>query len=155
MKHSKSKSKLLPFFIVVILCFTNTQCDKDDDAIQILDKVSDCEQRIFIDEEYYNILESGFFTFITADVNEDCLSLEFAASGCDSGSWEFNLVDSGSVAESSPEQRFLKPELINNELCLAVFTKLVTFNLVPLRVEGSNEIILNIEGLDTSLTYTY
>ena len=83
------------------------------------------------------------------------MSINLSASGCDGNNWEYKLVDSGNIAESSPEQRYLKFKLINNEVCLAVFDRIVTFKLEPIRVEGSNEIVLNIEGYQEPLTYSY
>ncbi len=141
--------KQIVFFMVVLLCFANTQCDEDDIA------VLECDQQVIIDEDYYNNLESENFSFINVEVQQDCLSINLSASGCDGNSWEYKLVDSGNIAESSPEQRYLKFKLINNEACLAVFDRIVTFNLEPIRVEGSNEIVLNIEGYQEPITYSY
>lgn len=141
--------KLLLFLLVIIMCFTNTQCDEDDIA------VFECDQQLIIDEDYYNNLESENFSFIYIEVQQDCLFIDLSASGCDGNSWEYKLVDSGNIAESSPEQRYLKFELINNEACAAVFSRNITFDLLPIRVAGSNEIILNIEGYQEALIYSY
>lgn len=144
--------KNILFIIVVMLCFTNTQCDTDDD-VNIEEQ--DCDEVVLIDEAYYNNLESVYFTFVSIEINEDCLAVSLSASGCDGNSWEFKLVDSGAVAESSPEQRYLKLELINDEDCLAVISGNVTFNLNPIRVEGSNHILLHIEDYPDPITYSY
>ncbi|UKM64856.2 hypothetical protein GSB9_01414 [Flavobacteriaceae bacterium GSB9] len=127
-------------------------CDKNDAAGIGNGK---CAQSTLVDTEMYNNLQTAQFTFIDAEIVDDCLNIEIGASGCDSETWLFNLVDSGAVAESRPEQRYLKLQLINEEDCLAYFTKTVAFDLMPVRVSGSNEIILHLEGLEASLNYKY
>ncbi|RKE98244.1 hypothetical protein [Ichthyenterobacterium magnum] len=141
--------KQLVFVLVVMLCLMNTQCDDDDIFVET------CGLEVIIDEDVYNNLETAFFTFVNVEIIDDCLNAEISSSGCDGNSWVFNLVDSSLVAESSPEQRSLKLQLINNEVCLAVFQQTVSFDLTSIRVEGSNQVVLNIDGLESALTYTY
>ncbi|GAA3603233.1 hypothetical protein Q4Q39_13880 [Flavivirga amylovorans] len=137
---------------VVLCCFLSIQCDEDDDNIPTK---GICDQTTIVKKEIYDSLVSADFTFVDAEVKGDCLTIEISASGCDGNTWKFNLVDSGAVAESSPEQRYLKFQLINEEACLAVFKRIVSFDLTPLQISGSNEIILNLEGLESSLRYKY
>ncbi|XCF07237.1 hypothetical protein ABI125_05115 [Tamlana crocina] len=144
------KTMLLAF--VALLCFVNMTCENDDDSNGYM---GDCDQNTVVDSDTYKNLETDRFTIISAEITGDCLNLEIGASGCDGSTWRFSLVDSGAVAESFPEQRYLKLQLLNEELCDAYFTKTISFDLTPLRVSGSNEIILHIEGLETSLNYKY
>ena len=67
--------------------------------------------------------------------------------------YDFNRFEN--IAESFPPQRYLKLNLYNNEVCLAVFTKEESFDLTALRVEGTNEVLLNFEGFEESVLYTY
>ncbi|MCF7559049.1 hypothetical protein L3X39_00245 [Sabulilitoribacter multivorans] len=138
------------FIIPVAFCFMNMQCDDDSD-----DYLGVCDQTTVIDESLYDSLESNNFTILGAEIQNNCLTIEFGASGCDGNSWTYQLVDSGAVAESSPEQRYLKFELLNNEACLAYFEKSISFDLTSLQITGSNKIILHIDGYESSLTYTY
>lgn len=142
--------KKVVLFFSISLCLLNMQCDDD-----IIVDDFPCEFSTVVNESEYANLVSDEFTFVEANIDLDCLFIKISASGCDGNSWQFNLVDSGAVAESSPEQRFLKFALENNELCLAVFERTVSFDLKPLQIENSNEIILNIEGLESSLNYKY
>jgi len=143
--------KRFSFFLVITLCLTNTQCDDDD--LPLPPQV--CDYQVLIDAMAYDETIPLNFNFLATQVIDNCLFIEISASGCNGDSWEVELIDSAIVAESSPEQRFLKFKLINEEVCLAVFDKTYTFNLEPLQVEGSNEIILNIEGYDGSVLYSY
>ncbi|MFD1162857.1 hypothetical protein [Hwangdonia seohaensis] len=129
----------------------NMQCEENDDIVDL-----DCDFAVAIDKEKYDGLETASFKIISAEIIDDCLVIKIGASGCSTDNWSFNLVDSGAIAESSPEQRYLKFQLINNEVCLAYFEKTISFNLKPLQIDNSvNEVILHIEGLESSLNYTY
>ena len=49
----------------------------------------------------------------------------------------------------------LKMELINEELCEANFIKTVSFNLIPLQLEGQDLLPLNIYGWNEQVIYEY
>ncbi len=144
--------KKIIFLASVVLCFMNMQCDDDDGERP---SILVCDQTTIVDKEVYDNLVSEHFAIVDAQIIDNCLAVEISASGCDGNSWKFNLVDSGAVAESSPEQRYLKFQLINDENCLAVFERTVSFDLTPLQINGSHEIILHLEGLESSLNYKY
>lgn len=148
----KKSLKTILLAFVASLYFVNMTCESDDDSSGYM---GDCDQNTVVNSDGYKNLETDHFTIINAEITGDCLNLEIGASGCDGSTWRFSLVDSGAVAESFPEQRYLKLQLINEEDCLAYFTKIVSFDLAPVRVRGSNEIILHLEGLETSLNYKY
>ena len=144
--------KKILFVVSIMCCFLSTKCEDDHDTIPIIEI---CDQKTMVNKNIYDNLVSADFDFVSAEITDNCLAIEISASGCDGNSWEFNLVDSGAVAESSPEQRYLKFQLINEEACLAVFKKTISFDLTPLQISGSNEVILHLEGLESSLRYKY
>ncbi|AUP78739.1 hypothetical protein [Flavivirga eckloniae] len=143
-----------PLFIAAVLCcFLSFQCNEDDDNTPVKEI---CDQKTIVNKEIYNnLVLDASFTFVSAEITDNCLTIEIKGGGCDGNSWEYKLVDSGDVTESSPEQRDLKFQLINEEVCLAIVTRTVSFDLTPLQVSGSNEVILNLEGLKTPLRYKY
>lgn len=136
-------------FTLLCLLLLNFQCDDDDTSV-----LPHCSE-VVIDNDAYLSAQTDFYNVSNVYIDGNCLVMDISASGCDGSTWEFALIDSGNVAESSPLQRFLKLTLHNNEDCLAVFTQEVSFDLVPLRVEDANEVLLNIEGLDESVLYVY
>ncbi len=145
--------KLVKTLFVCMCCsllLMNTQCDEDDDF-----QVSSCGQPVIIDNAFFETAESSDYVLVDSSITNDCLTVEISASGCDGESWSMVLVDSGNVAESSPEQRYLKFVFTNNEACLAVFSQVREFNLSTLRVDGSTEVVLNIEGFPEPLLYSY
>ncbi|MFK7781131.1 hypothetical protein [Psychroserpens sp.] len=141
--------------IIVCICFPfllmNTTCDDNDDDFA----PAECDQQAVIDDVFFDTAVSADYALVGYSVDGDCLTIEISASGCDGGTWSMVLVDSGDVAESSPEQRYLKFIFTNNEACLAVFSQSRSFDLSNLRVGGSNEIILNIEEFPEPINYTY
>lgn len=144
--------KKLSFAIGILFCCMNVLCEGiEEPGID----VNYCDDQVIIDESLFETLQSSNFDFVSAEIIDDCLFIDMGASGCDGNTWEFALVDSGAIAESSPEQRYLKFQLINQEACLAFLQETISFDLTPIQINGSNEIILNIEGYESSLNYKY
>jgi len=142
-----SKIVVLSLFCMLLM---NFQCDDDDNNMSSI-----CDTTVIVDNSIYQNAESDFYSLISAEIIEDCLAVNISASGCDGSTWVLELIDSEDILESMPPQRNLKFTLSNNESCLAVFTKEQSFDLTPLRIEGVNEIILNVEDFPESLAYSY
>ena len=148
----KNLLKKVSFATGIMFCSMNVLCE-DVDEPNIDD--SFCDYETVVNANLYSDLQSAPFEFVSAEIIGDCLAIEIGASGCDGDTWEFKLVDSGAIAESLPEQRFLKLQLVNNEDCEAFFQRTTSFDLTPVRIHDSGEIILNIDGFDSSLNYIY
>ena len=132
------------------LLLMNFQCDDDDDV-----QLSMCDATVIVDNLAYQTTESSFYSLVSAEIVGDCLRVNISSSGCNGSSWILTLVDSEDIAESIPPQRYLKLLLANNEACLAVFNKEQSFDLTALRIEGINDMLLNIEDFPEPLTYSY
>lgn len=141
-------SRLAIFFFCFAFLLMNFQCD--DDEIQ-----APCGQTVVVDSGFYETAESEVFEIQETNVEGNCLVINLSASGCDGNSWSVVLVDSSNIAESSPEQRYLRLVFTNTELCDAIVSQQRSFDLTAIQVDGSNDIILNIEGLDESINYVY
>jgi hypothetical protein len=148
----KNLLKKISFAIGIMFCSMNVLCDAADEP-NIND--SFCDYDTVINADIYKDLQSAQFEFVNAEIVDDCLTIEIGASGCDGDTWEFKLVDSGAVDESFPEQRFLKLQLVNDELCTAFFQRTISFDLTALRIQNNGEVILNIDGFDRPLNYIY
>lgn len=148
------KMKRTVLLVLIVLCFTNMQCDKDNPEVNL---DNPCDEVVIVGRELYGNLISDDFQFIDVEIFDDCLSIKIGASGCDGENWGFNLIDSGAIAESLPEQRNIKFQLVNNEEdCDAYFEKTIAFDLKPLQINNSvNKIILHLEGWGPPLTYSY
>ena len=138
---------LLCSFCLVLLL--STQCADNDPA------VSQCSSNVRIDNLAYKNANSAYYNLINTEIYSDCLTIHISASGCSGESWILELIDSDSVTESFPPQRHLKFALTNSEACLAVFSKSESFDLASLRLDGINEVILNIEDFSDTIIYSY
>ena len=147
--------KLKKISAILLCCslFLSTQCDEDEVPVEY---EPGCDAfNVIVDAAEYQNAESGTFALVGNEYNGDCLLVSFSASGCSGDTWDLRLIDSDEILESFPPQRNLRLVLINNEACLAVFTQFREFDLRALRIEGNNEVILNIEGFSESITYSY
>lgn len=137
--------------IIPLLCiaFAIISCSNDDDTNN-----SSCNQETIVSAEQYDNAPEDQLFINSAAIIGDCLAINFSASGCDGDSWEVNLIDSEAVAFSLPPQRSLRLSLKNEELCDAVITKEITFDIRALRL-GSNEVLLNIKNFEDQIRYRY
>lgn len=137
-------------FALSLLLILQSCIDSDDNPS--IDSV--CDQVTIVDNALYNNNVSESFSIKGIQLVGDCLEVEIQSSGCDGGSWEVKLVDSGGIAESIPEQRYLKVFLNNEELCEAIILKTYNFDLRPLRT-GNDVVLLNLEKWDHQIRYEY
>ena len=144
--------KYCKFIILLLFCalLMNFQCDNDD-----VRQTDSCDGPVLVDNSTYQMSESSFYIVITAIIEDDCLNVNISSSGCDGSTWELALIDSEDIVESMAPQRYLKLILVNNEDCLAVFNKEQSFDLSELRIDGVNQVILNIEDFPEALRYSY
>lgn len=126
-------------------------CTSDETA----EPLPNCEQKVVLDQELFQTAPSDRVAIISAIIGEECLEIEFSASGCDGGTWTVSLIDSEAIAESIPMQRSLRLSLENLELCQAVITQEISFDISSLQVEGHDELILNLKDWADPIRYEY
>lgn len=141
--------KKITVFSLFCLLLLNFQCDEDDLSTK------SCGLVVVSNNETYDNAESDHYDVLDVNLYGHCLVFNISSSGCDGSSWDLSLIDSENIAESMPPQRYLKLTLTNNEDCLTVLEKTEPFNLTQLQVDGSNEVLLNIEGLSEPILYVY
>jgi hypothetical protein len=119
---------------------------------------------IIIDKDIYNDAYRDPVTINEAKIIQNKLIFNISyGGGCQNH--EFQLIATGDYAESYPVQtQILFSHNSNNDTCLAFFTRLITFDLTPLKQhyqnvynEGSATIVLHINGGNEgiSLNYTF
>lgn len=113
----------------------------------------DVQAQVVESAVYDDVIINYAITSVT--LNEDCLDITVSSSGCNPVNWEMNLLSTSDFSSTAIPQKNLKVKLVNEETCLAVFQKTVSFSLIPYRLEGQNEINLFIEGWPTPINYTY
>lgn len=146
------KLQKLSMLLLFVALFLNMQCNEDDGNSA---PPTNCGALALIDSFSYENAATSPYTINSVIVNEDCLILNFTATGCDGSTWITQLSDSSEISESDPPQRAVKLFLINNEACLAEVTQVRSFDLTALQIEGINEVIINIDDYSEPITYTY
>ncbi len=140
--------KLKVLFISVVF-FGLLACNNDDDTGSKI-----CDNSTLISPEAYANETTAAFNINSMEIQDSCLKISISSSGCGGNSWELKLIDSGDVLESMPPQRNLRLSLKNNEICLAIVTKEVTFDISNLKVDGG-QVQLNIVNSDAKILYKY
>jgi len=128
-------------------------CNSEDDNSTIENNCDFTSEVIF--EEDFNAISTSNYGIIDVVLNGDCLEITFSSSGCGTDLWEESLYSSDVFYNVFPLLRDVKMELINNELCLAVFQKMVSFDLTPFQIDGQSDLPLNINGWNEQITYGY
>lgn len=139
------------FLSLIVISFFLGSCNDDEPGAND----TNCGDKVVINEDQYQSAESDLVNIISAEITDDCLTIQFAASGCDGETWGLTLYDSGAIAESSPEQRYIRLVLDNSEECDAVFEKEVNFDIAALRISNDGVLILNLDTYDTAVNYRY
>jgi hypothetical protein len=145
----KQLSILVLLFSLVLL-----SCRRSSDPVNQR-QGNACGEAVQVNAGQYQNKPSEKVFIRSASIQDDCLTINFSASGCGTDSWQPRLFDAGAIAKSLPPQRSIRMTLITNQLCQAVLGKTVQFDIFPLRVEGMKKVMLNLEGYDQSLTYAY
>lgn len=148
-----SKNILFKLLIIIMLVFVG--CKGDDSNCCPNPNPTNCNKFSLVNEAKYNQVSTSNYGIDNVVLNGDCLEITLSSSGCNPDNWDMNLIFFEDVMESNPIQRNAKVELINNEACLAVFKKTVSFDLTTIQMIGQNKVLINIQGWNTSILYQY
>ena len=141
--------KFLLLLALLPLLWSSCNSDDNDPKSEI------CDFLVRVDAQKFANTPTSGYSIISAGIEDDCLSIQIESGGCDGNSWVPELIDSGSIAESSPEQRSITLGLTNTEPCDAIVLRTYTFELTPLRISGSNAIILRLTDWEGELLYAH
>lgn len=135
--------------LTILLAILITACNKDHDEKDA------CGPAIKNDAALYDTIRSDNHTILDAVVDGDCLQITFSAAGCDGKSWKTSMVAATTVTDPLPLSKSLKLGLENDELCMAVITRTISFDLSLLKIWGTGEIALVLPGWNGELRYSY
>ena len=139
--------------LVILTLMHILSCNSEEDNSTIENNCDFTSEIIF--EEGFNAISTSNYGIIDVVLNGDCLEITFSSSGCGTDLWEESLYSSDVFYNVFPLLRDVKMELINNEECLAVFQKMVSFDLTPFQIDGQSDLPLNITGWNEQITYGY
>lgn len=107
--------KLLLLLLITMLAACQ-DCEDDSGSINLLD----CNLNTTVSSLAFQNSISSPVSISFHTITENCLALDYTASGCDGSSWEVLLIASEDILEANPPQRNLKFILNNQEICTAV-----------------------------------
>lgn len=153
------------FYFILLMAFLS--CNNDDSTVLTNPNLEDstanfycsdsvnplCSEKVLIDPLRFDTASNNQLSVLNLGIKDNCMELEYGASGCDGSSWQLTLLDTGSLSLNNPPTRKLKFDFYNEELCLAYFVKKISFDLCPLKHPGVDSLILMIG--DTTLIYRY
>lgn len=113
-----------------------------------------CDLGTTISQDLFRNAPADQVTINSLEIENDCLKINFSASGCNGESWKVRLIDSGSIKESDPPQRDLRLSLDNDEMCEAFITRELSFNIASLKVQGGS-VLLNLANSGDQILYAY
>lgn len=140
------KKTIIPFIIMIALL----ACKND----KLKDEKIQGDKAILISNDLFTTSPNDPLIISNATLENDSLKISFNAPGCDSKSWIIELVGSEDLLKSNPPQRSIRLSLKNNEACQSALGRTITFDLKPARI-SEGEIILNLQGWQSPLTYVY
>lgn len=142
--------KIIFLFFAMLL----VSCEFLDDTIKT-PVITACDSNAMVDPILYQQIQTTKYGITSVVLNGDCLEITVSSSGCDPNNWSMNLVTVPSTATVVPQLYHAKVELINDEVCLAVFQKTKSFDLTPLKIQSQNKIQVDIDGWNTPIIYSY
>ena len=143
------KNFLLLLVITILAACQN--CEDDDGSTTLVD----CDLNTIVSTVAFQNSISSPVSISFHTITENCLALDYTASGCDGSSWEVLLIASEDILEANPPQRNLKFILNNQEICTAVIQQEMTFDITNLQVANNNTVLLNIDGITEPILYEY
>ncbi len=141
----KSTKFLICVMLILVGISGFNSCNNDTED-NINNVKSAYDQEVVVSSSEYKNAPNDPVLIAKMKITEDCLHISFGASGCDGSTWEVQLIDAGTIAESYPVQRTLRLSLKNNEDCTAALGKEMSFSIKSLQVAGENKVSLNISG---------
>jgi len=113
-----------------------------------------CEKTIIISSMLYKTAPDDRFHFEDVEVVGNCLEMTISyGGGC--GEVGYELIDAGVVYYSMPPQRELRLSFKDDDLCEALIRKTISFDLRPIILSNTNEIILRLSDWEDTLIYRY
>ena len=135
--------------VLILIAMALMACDEENEKPQNI-----CNRDVIISATEYKSAPNDPLTISKLEMDGDSLRISFRSSGCSGNTWELKLIDAGIIMESYPPQRNLRLSLKNEEVCDAVISKEVAYNICELQVEGEL-VLLNIINSGEQIQYQY
>lgn len=139
-------------FLLFALTGFVSGCDTSDDDPP---RSSQCGVLAEVDESRWRSANTERYFIEAVTLEGDCLEITLGSSGCNGETWEARLFDAAAIAESLPVQRSIRVDFSNEELCNAAISRSFTFDVTPLRANGEDTVLFNLDGWEELIRYEY
>lgn len=133
------------FSFFLFFAFFLSSCDNNEEQVPY------CSP-IIISQELYQDLVPNQVNVTEVALDEDCLTVTMAISGCDN-EHTINMISDGEIAESFPVQITFDFEDLNPQDCEALFMIDRQFDLSELRDLVEGDISIRFRNSDKSILY--
>ncbi len=143
------KKYFIIVFIALGMLLSHCKKDKEGSALNPQN-----ESSIIVDAMLYENAPRDEFLFDHVEITDDSMRISIQyGGGC--GNIEVKLIDSETLMESLPVQRFIRLSLRDEDPCEALITEDFTFDLSPVQDTSYDKIILHLDGWEPELVYEY
>lgn len=142
--------KLLRYILPLLVFGLIAACDDDDDS-----GAQTCNRTAILDPERFVSAPSQTVTINRAEIEGDCLEISFSASGCNGDTFVLNLIGAPSDAAVFPPLVQIRLDLESSELCEALITRELSFDLSVFQQPNTNSLSLRLENNQQNLLYRY
>ena len=136
--------------VVLMISLSQYSCNKKDTSV-----IEECGDHVITSHDAFVNYPNDDLDIIDVEIDGECLTIKFAAGGCDGETWKVELVAEEAIQKSLPPQRTMRLSLEDKEECEAYITKEVTYDLLSTRYADGKEIILRLEDWKEEIRYIY
>lgn len=136
------------FAVLILLATLVLACDKRD-SYEL-----EAYPTVLVDSAgYHQVVFQP--AILGATIHGGFLTIRFGQSGCSDQFQSIELFDANAIGKSIPPQRYIRLSVPPTGLCGAYWVREASFNLRNLRINGTNTVLLNLEGYSQRLEYSY
>lgn len=131
-----------------LMAFSYFSCGGDEEELIV------CNETPIIDSGRYSEEANTSITITQASLLTGCLELRFSYTGCSPDAPTVFIVDEH-IEQTYPPVRRARLQVEGPVDCSVSYTSVMRIDISPLQVGDVNQINLELEGFDTTFTYSY
>jgi len=141
--------KIFKLICLSILATATLSCTSDDEGS------TPCDAKAVLDPERFETAPAMSLNIESAAIEGDCLNIRFTSSGCNGDTFVFNLIGLPNDATVFPPLVNVRLSLSSNELCEAIVSREVSFDLSVFQQSNTDRVTLALQNNGQSLLYVY
>ncbi len=138
-------------FIVILSVYLLSGCEED---VPPLPAAIECDKTAILDTDLYDNGPSDKFHIDSVWIRSNCLFLQYSyGGGC--GNTNMQLVGYHNLTKPLPTSLTARFSFIDEDKCEAYLQSTESFDLTPYQKNDYPQVILQIEGWDAPILYSY